>query len=134
MEDKRICCHKRYDLWGVKFCGATAKIERDGNWYCKRHDPVLVKAKQDERNKAWEAEFQEKKKDSDYRYHCIQAFQSAASRLGISALDLAEALQDGGIADALELIKYAVDNPDFNSETFDLRCRAILAKIRKKGE
>lgn len=35
-------------------CGNTAKVERDGRWYCGTHDPVRLREKQAERNAKWE--------------------------------------------------------------------------------
>ena len=65
---------------------------------------------------------------------CSNAFDSAASRLGISVLDLAEALQDGGIA---ELVDSLAELRDWYLRNVGLpacRANAILAKIRKEGE
>lgn len=73
-----------------------------------------------------------------------KAFMTAASRLGISPLQLAEALQDGGIADAFEaLAGLMVGNTRYHDtwgtksiprdDALD-KARAILAKIRKEGE
>jgi hypothetical protein len=46
------------DMWHPHKCGQRASIERDGKWYCKRHDPIAMKAKYDEKNKAWTEKFQ----------------------------------------------------------------------------
>lgn len=52
MEKKHTCCKQLYRGLGwcrkLQPCGAKASVERDGKWYCKRHDPVAVKAKQEE--------------------------------------------------------------------------------------
>ncbi len=38
-------------------CGFAASVERDGKWYCKRHDPVEVKRQTDERHARWHAKW-----------------------------------------------------------------------------
>ena len=45
------------DLWHPHKCGQRASIEREGKWYCKRHDPVALDAKRDEKQKSWNARF-----------------------------------------------------------------------------
>lgn len=57
----------------------------------------------------------------------VDAITSAAARLGVPAIDLAEALQDGGIA---ELVQFAESYKDYA----DSDVRSMLAKIRKEGE
>ena len=43
------CCEPMRAIgWGRSYaCGAKAKVERDGRWYCLRHDPVARKARAD---------------------------------------------------------------------------------------
>ena len=80
------------------------------------------------------------------------AIETAASRLNMSAIDLAEALQGGGIAELVEIAsKLAAMVQEHNEWKPDnvpihavndaeitygdaRRCRAILAKIRKEGK
>lgn len=38
-------------------CGKTAHYEFNGTWYCKRHHPPTVRAKNAERQAKWEAEW-----------------------------------------------------------------------------
>jgi len=45
------------DMWHPHKCGQKASVEREGKWYCKRHDPVALNAKRDEKEKAWNARF-----------------------------------------------------------------------------
>ena len=45
--------HRRYTYHQ---CGANAKVEREGKFYCLRHDPQARKAKQDVRYAAFLAE------------------------------------------------------------------------------
>jgi len=70
----------------------------------------------------------------------FNAFDSAAFRLGISAVQLAEVLQDGRIAELVELLQITSTNVDSDKMGMDQFCnlgkisRTILAKIRKEGE
>jgi uncharacterized Zn finger protein (UPF0148 family) len=47
-------------MWLGGRCTKTAKVERDGKWYCGTHDPVAVKARDDARSAVrsaqWNAE------------------------------------------------------------------------------
>lgn len=47
------------DLWNPHTCGQKASVERDGKWYCKRHDPVAMKAKRDKKDKIFDARFKD---------------------------------------------------------------------------
>ena len=64
MAEKHTCCE---DVWRgttgwrpkKEPCGCKASVERDGKWYCKRHDPVAIAEKQAEKqrvaNAVWDA-------------------------------------------------------------------------------
>ncbi len=44
-------------VWGrYHQCVRNGKIERNGKWYCKQHDPVAIKKKRDDESAAWKAE------------------------------------------------------------------------------
>jgi hypothetical protein len=38
-------------------CGKTASLEHEGKWYCKRHHPPTIKAKDAARSAKWDAEW-----------------------------------------------------------------------------
>ena len=59
-------------------CGKTAKVERDGKWYCGIHDPVRVAAKRAER-------------DAEYARKCTE--RSAKWSMERAAPDLLAALK-----------------------------------------
>ena len=84
----------------------------------------------------------------DYWKQCVDALDSASSRLGISAIDLAESLQDGGIAELVNALGQANAQLEACSNDIQKKCydsallnangapnirTTILAKI-KKGE
>lgn len=58
------CCEQVYS--GSPYfpytCGKTAKVERDGKHYCGIHDPVRLAEKRRRNQKAWDAEYEAKKK------------------------------------------------------------------------
>lgn len=62
MSEKKTCCAKVYGpgYFRGKCCGKTAKIERNGEWYCGTHDPVRVEERRKARREAgqarWDAE------------------------------------------------------------------------------
>lgn len=48
------CCKRIFSGSMIgHLCLATAKVERDGNFYCKRHDPEEVARKDKERAAKW---------------------------------------------------------------------------------
>jgi len=59
MAEKHRCCAEVWPKGGYHpgRCERMASVERDGRHYCKQHDPVAVKARDDERNAKWEAKW-----------------------------------------------------------------------------
>ena len=53
-KDKIRCEERIYENFYSSQCQKTAKVERNGKWYCGIHDPEKVKARQDARQKKWE--------------------------------------------------------------------------------
>jgi hypothetical protein len=49
--------HIATDRWNPHKCGQKASVEREGKWYCKRHDPVAMKAKRDAKDKIYDERF-----------------------------------------------------------------------------
>ena len=43
------------DSWRSGQCPRKAIVERDGEWYCKIHDPEYIKAKDEERTRKYKA-------------------------------------------------------------------------------
>jgi len=50
----RVYSGARWDFSGHQ-CSMAAKVERDGKWYCTKHDPVRIKAKREEECRKWDA-------------------------------------------------------------------------------
>lgn len=54
------CCNRVSDGWHSRQCTRSAKVERDGKWYCGQHDPVAIeakdKARREKRDREWEEE------------------------------------------------------------------------------
>ncbi len=57
---KRVFSGARWDMRGHP-CGINASVQEDGQWWCKKHSPTAVAAKQD----AWEAAYEAKNKASE---------------------------------------------------------------------
>ena len=102
------CCEKIWDklYWRGRPCTKPAKVQRAGSWYCTIHDPERTLLKRAEREAAWEAKRQADR--AKYR------LQNAAPEL-------------------LAALRYAVDNPDFDSQTFDNIARAAVRKATNEG-
>lgn len=49
---------------GVNFhqCPFKGVVQRDGRWYCRRHDPVEVEKRDKERHVRWDAEWNQERK------------------------------------------------------------------------
>lgn len=81
MSEPKVKCSQRiYDgtFMGYMACPYNGKIERDGKWYCGRHDPVKVKERRDKSTRA----FEEK----------MEAREAARNAPGLRIKELEEAL------------------------------------------
>lgn len=61
MSEKHKCCANAWKGWlcGNQPCGKSALHEHDGKWYCKKHHPPSVRAKEEARRAKWNAEVAE---------------------------------------------------------------------------
>lgn len=71
------CC-KGVRISGLSFyrekpCGRTARVERDGKYYCLMHDPVRCKMKSDKRDAAWRANYNARMKAANHKSSCVIA-------------------------------------------------------------
>lgn len=55
----------RWDSFHPQQCQKNAVVERNGKWYCKIHDPVYIKQKNDASMQKWE----EKWKAEEHKHH-----------------------------------------------------------------
>ena len=77
------CSYKScFGEWNVRNCLRKGKVQREGEWYCKQHDPVAVKAKQDAEKAKYQAQHKRQKED----YARRQALEKLAN--GIETKDL----------------------------------------------
>lgn len=55
MNEKQRCCESVRDRsgWYRCQCQRNAKVERDGKFYCKQHDPEQVKLRQENASRIW---------------------------------------------------------------------------------
>ena len=71
-ETKHTCCDQiRGGKIGLRLswraCGKTARIEREGKWYCGIHDPVRRKEKLDATHAKWQEESHARSKENRIR-------------------------------------------------------------------
>ena len=60
---RRQCSQNVYtNRSGGLRCLHPAKVERDGKWYCKQHDPVESARKLQERDNAWQQRWEDNRK------------------------------------------------------------------------
>jgi hypothetical protein len=104
--EKHQCCKRvydgtRYSSFSPSLCKFNATIERDNKWYCARHDPEVIKAKQDKHY----AEFMAKNKANGEMFvvksiafdACIKINPDNPKAVAESIVDMYEALK--GILD-----------------------------------
>jgi len=61
--DKQKCSARVFsDSWGGHPCTRTASVIRNGKPYCKTHDPVARKEKEEKRTAEWNKKWDAKKK------------------------------------------------------------------------
>lgn len=60
MSEKKTCCARVNVSWPYKGdpCGKSAKVERDGKWYCGTHGPVRVEERRKARREAGLARYE----------------------------------------------------------------------------
>ena len=57
--EKQRCCNTKWTYGGYRrACTKTAKVERDGKWYCGVHDPVARAEKAEARLEQWRTKAQ----------------------------------------------------------------------------
>lgn len=75
-------------------CSRHGKIERDGKWYCKQHDPVAAEKRQTESSKRTQAVYdadQKVSKARDAKNAAVQAVIEAAKHRLATQTHLAKA-------------------------------------------
>lgn len=72
---KTVYTGARWDFTGHP-CSLAAKVERDGEWYCTRHDPQRETARRETRQAKWDAEEAAQRDQRDRAY-------ALARRLGV---------------------------------------------------
>lgn len=67
-KEKHQCCKMVWDdtRWPRQHqCSRAGSVERDGQWYCKQHDPVAVKEKSEARDAAWRDKWDTERKQAE---------------------------------------------------------------------
>lgn len=80
------CSAKVWDGWRRTPCARAGKVERDGKWFCRQHDPVAIaarRAKSDAiyraRMAAADAARAEAKRKDDLANACVEAIRQIAA-------------------------------------------------------
>lgn len=81
MSDAPRCSRQTYSGGWPRACIRAGKVERDGKWYCKQHDPDAVKAKKEARYKKIQAEY-----DADQKVRAARDAKDAAVQAVIEAV------------------------------------------------
>ena len=77
------CSARIYGQRGGDYpCQIKAKIERDGKWYCRIHDPAYIK----EKKIKWQTDFDKKWVEEQKQYELIDAMQLATQGLTLGEL------------------------------------------------
>lgn len=71
-ETKQACSKRIMRGYTLTTCGADGRVEREGKWYCKRHDPVAIKAKDEAKYATRSAEWAARRKEQDRINLCVQ--------------------------------------------------------------
>lgn len=119
--EKQRCCNTKWTYGGYRrACTKTAKVERDGKWYCGVHDPVARAEKAEARLEQWRTKAQ-----ADIKARAEKESAAAEQKRRADLYDeLVEALKEmHSITSGVEGVIYAI---------IRRKARAILAKC--KGE
>lgn len=93
------CSAKTYENHSFYPCSRKGKIERDGKWYCKQHDPVEVERRAKESELRYQKESNALKESWDRQRAALAAVE------GVST----EALNGGIIRDFIEALELIVN-------------------------
>ncbi len=110
----RQCTTKVWDRyrWGSFPCSRKGVVEWDGKFYCKQHDPVKVKARQEEQTRKWD----QKQSAKEHTFACVRAVES----IGGDPETVGELVRE-----LTDLVKRAK-----NSGHGTIKAEAILAKTK----
>ncbi len=60
---EKVFGSSRFDSFNPHQCMLNAVVVRDGKWYCKKHDPIEIKKKSEEKTKLWNKQWKEKEEN-----------------------------------------------------------------------
>lgn len=94
MDNKNRCEEMLFRNWNRYQCRKTAKVQREGKWYCTIHDPIRIKEKSEQRDEKWNEEWRIKQEKQDYEDFAVQYCKS--QELSLQQLkDLLDKLNEG---------------------------------------
>lgn len=68
-------------------CARAAKVDRDGVWYCRQHDPVAIEEKRAKKHAEWEKQWADKR--------AAQEEVERQKRLAVAAIAAIKAIAAG---------------------------------------
>jgi len=80
--------------WHRLRCSRKGRVERDGHWYCKVHDPEYIKAKDEERTKKYNAKWNERKTELTAYKACVEINPDNPMAVAENIKDMYEALKE----------------------------------------
>ena len=115
------CSHKYWGAFGDPVCSMTAKVEREGAWYCGIHDPMAIKQREGAKSAAFNDELNKRAAE---KHSEAQARAEIARRAGCYD-DLLEACSR--LVGVMNLLDYE------NDHTTEF-ARAAIAKATGETE
>lgn len=130
-DDPARCAERVANASGFYFhqCLRKGAVDRDGVLYCRQHDPVARRERQDKKMAESDAYWERRQKQDKHELNCLQAIENTAARLGVDPVAFAEACQDG---EFLEVACKLAGNPRANR--YQLQAFADKLAALKRAE
>lgn len=82
-----VCYDRVTHRGGYYGCNSNASVNEDGKWWCKRHAPSLVKAKQAKQARKWHEASERQNRIHELEQACV-AFTRASAKKHPQAADI----------------------------------------------
>lgn len=87
--------HRGHNAWYGYPCKFPAIIERNGKWWCKRHDPDNVAKKNAERSDKWKAQWEAEKAAIEDKNKRLDAYPRLVAELKRLCVEIPKQFGDG---------------------------------------
>ena len=124
--EARIQARDRYESFHPPTCSRDGVVERDGIWFCKLHDPVAIKQKDEAKEAKWDAKWKAKQ---------TQWNRESAEHKSCKGIPT-KALEEGIIQEMITVCNnLQQDNSLWSLELRKAEAKAILNKLKEnEGE